>query len=639
MVKIYNKSMRKTDELIKELIKTSEPKSSKNLAFLLGVSSKTIINYINEINAVEEIIYFTKEGYWIDKERATKYLEQSDRLPQDYNERANYIINNFLLLHHESINIYKLCDDLFVSYSTIKNDISKMNLQYRNLGIRFFLRKNELYIDGNEKNKRKLMSKMIYDQHKNILSLRLLEESFSNVDVSLLAETINWVLKEHNYYLNDFSRMNIIIHYSIIIDRMRNGHTLNSKIDYDLSEFTSSEISLVEDLNKELSAKFQLKLSKSEIYDLLILIRANAQKTEIENTDIFKEYVNKDIAEYVNKLIAKLKNYYYLDLNDDQFIVPFTLHLNNLVERLKYSTTLNNPMSAQLKDNSPVLYDIALFVAQDFCNEFNFESSLSSDEVGFIAIHIGSQIERDNIGIGKLNVVLVCPDYIHIAAMMRNKILYNLGTKINIANTITDIAAYDLESYDAIISIVEIPNVSNIPMTIVSPFITDMDIAGIFDMVSKTKSKKTLQILKNEFDIFFNASNFIVINGTLSKNDVIKKMAGLLERNGNVTRDFEEKVKVRENSCPTCYYNFAIPHSFEMDAIQSGICVLISKQGIEWNDNIVNIVLMIALNQDDNLFFYQLYEAIINLLTNETYNNIIKNMKHFDEFQAIIQNI
>lgn len=631
--------MKKSDRLLKELISSHEPKSSKELAAVLDVSSKTIINYINDINLNDEIVHSSKEGYWVDKEKATLYINDKPDIPQDYDERVEYIIKQFLLFHNESINIYKLCDELFVSYSTIKNDIAKMNHQFNYLDIRFILRNNHLFIDGKEKNKRKLMSKVIYSQHKNLLSIQLLKDSFPDVDVSLIAETINTILKNNNYYLNDFSRMNIIIHYSIVIDRMMNGYIINPQDNLDLSNITSAEKKLVEDLNSELSKKFSLALSKEEIYELLILIRTNAQKTEIGNTDIYQQFIDKSIVDYVDRLVQKLKKRYYLDLKDDQFIVPFTLHLNNLKERLKYKNPLKNTISVQLKDTSPILYDIALYIAKDFCCELGYNDKLPAEEVGFIAIHVGSQIERDNVSIEKLNIVLVCPNYIHIAASIRNKILYNLGTKINIINTVGEYTEQDFKYCDAIISIVNIPNIYNIPSVLVSPFITDMDIAKIFDMISSVKNRKTLQILKDEFEMFFCKENFMIINNQISKEECIHIMSKRLKENGYVNNGYENKVIARENSCSTSFYNFAIPHSFEMDALTSGVFLLISNKGIIWNDSIVNIVMMIAMNQNDNMFFYQLYEAIINMLTDEVINSMIKNIDSFDQFRSIIQNI
>lgn len=624
--------------LISLLVKSDSPKTSKQLASDLNVSYKTITNYINEINADKEIIYNFKGKYWIDKIQAENLLNEKILIPQNYDERSEYIISRLLSYHNEAINIYKLCDDLCISYSTVKNDIAKLNQQYRYLDIHFFLKNNCLQIEGKERNKRKLMSKIIYDQHKNIMSIKLLADSFPNIQISLLAEIINKILKTHNYYLNDFARLNLLIHYSIIIDRMQNGHKINSEEDFfKFDDMTSSEKSMISDFVQQLSSNFNITLSENEMFDLLIVIRTNCQKTDIEQTNIFKEHIDNEIIKYVDRLIHNLKDIYYLDLDDDQFIVPFTLHLNNLLKRIKFKHTIQNPLAKQLIENSPILYDIALFIAKDFCDYFHINYGLSDDEIGFLTIHIGSQIERDNVGINKLNIILVCPDYINTATSIRNKLLYNLGTKINIIETVSAIDIIN-ESADAIISTIFLDNKASIPTVNVSPFISDQDLSNIYNTLTIAKNKKNINILQKNFESLFNKNTFIIANENMTKEQAIHLMATSLYKNGNVKIDYEEKILIREKSAPTSFYNFAIPHSFEMEAEVSGICVLISHDGIKWNNNTVNIVLMLAINKKDNIYFYQLYDAIINIFTDEKYKNIIKEILSYEQFKAMINN-
>lgn len=623
--------------LLRQLIQSLTLISSKNLAASLNVSTKSITNYINEINATQRIIFYSNGGYFVDKKKAQQLLRKDNEvIPQTYDERAEYLIQHILSNHNEAVNIYKMCDELFVSYSTIKNDISRMNIQYRCLDIKFVLKKNYLHIDGSEKDKRKLMSKIIYDQQKSILNLRLLNDCFPNVQIELLIEIINKTMKKYNYYLNDFSRINMIIHYSIIIDRMKNGHSIPCSQKINLPDINSTEKAIIDYLNKQLFDNFNLSLTEEEMYEFLILIRVNAQKTEIEQTEIFKNRIYKGISEYVNKLIRKLKDLYYLDLRDDQFIVPFALHLSNLLKRITYNITINNPLVDQLKTNSPILYDVALFIAKDFCEYFGIKQKLPADEIGFITIHIGSKIEQDNSEAGKLNVVLVCPNYINLSSSIRNKLLYNLGSKIKIINTVNEISDNKTNKCDLLISTIDLESNVSIPCIIVSPFISDNDISNIYDILSTVKNSKTLEILKNDFDLFFNENNFIVSTTEINQKQAIHMMANTLYKNGYVLRDYETKVLNRESSSPTSFNNYAIPHSFEMDALISGICVLITKNGISWNGATVNIALMIAMNKKDNVYFYHLYDAILNLLADSKINGLLLNADSFCKFKSII---
>lgn len=449
--------MKKSDLLIEELIKSQKPKSTKQLAATLNVSTKTINNYINEINSANDtIIFSSKDGLIVDKEKALKYIERSNNIPKDFEDRAVFIIRYLFNHHSETINVYRLCDILFVSYSTIKNDISRMNIEYQDLDVKFIIKNNYLHLDGDEKSKRKLMSKIIFREHKNIINTSMLQDCFPNISVVSLSNMITSTLKKHNYFLNDFSRFNLIIHYCIVLDRMKNGHRMNQDKNLNLSDITNEEKLLFTDMAEQFDSLFNIILSNDEIFELLLIIRANAKNTDIEQTEIFKNHVDKELTNYVDNLIKSLEKNFYLDLRDDQFIIPFTLHLNSLLERIKYNQTIANPMTKQIKTNSPVVYDIALYIANDFAVTFKLGKSLSSDEVGFIAIHVGSQIERNNIGDEKLNVILICPDYINISSSIRNKLLYNFGTKITIVDTIGEYNSSLHMQCDLILSTIDV---------------------------------------------------------------------------------------------------------------------------------------------------------------------------------------
>lgn len=631
--------MKKSDLLIDELIKSQKPKSTKQLAAALNVSTKTINNYINEINSSNDTIVFSlKDGYVADKEKASKYLERSNNIPKDFEDRAVYIIRYLLNHHNETINVYRLCDVLFVSYSTIKNDISRMNVEYQDLDVRFVLKNNYLHLDGNEKSKRRLMSRTILREHKNIINTSMLQGCFPNISVVSLSNMITSTLKKHNYFLNDFSRFNLIIHYCIVLDRMKNGHRINQDNDLILTNITNEEKLLVTDMAEQFNKLFNIVLSNDEIFELLLIIRANAKNTDIEQTEIFKNHVDKKITNYADSLIKRLENNFYLDLRDDQFIIPFTLHLNSLLERIKYNQTIANPMAKQIKNNSPVVYDIALYIANDFAVTFKLENNLSPDEVGFIAIHVGSQIERSNTSDEKLNVILICPDYINISSSIRNKLLYSFGTKIMIVDTVGEYTNCLPLECDLILSTIDINQEIAIPYLVISPFISTNDYEKISDILTYTKRNKSLVALKKSFDKYFSSTNFIYLSDAQNYDYVINLMTDKLFENGYVDSNYKDSVFARENTSSTAFDNYAIPHSFETNALNSGVCVVICNKGIKWNAQLVNIVLMIAMNSSDSISFYSLYEAILNLLNNDTINNKLQMVKTFDEFKAIIMN-
>ena len=74
-----------------------------------------------------------------------------------------------------------------------------------------------------------------------------------------------------------------------------------------------------------------------------------------------------------------------------------------------------------------------------------------------------------------------------------------------------------------------------------------------------------------------------------------------------------------------------------MDALKTSIAVAVSEEGIQWNKNTVNIVLLIAINNADRQMFREIYESLISLCSQEPVFSRIRQCKSFVEFEQIIR--
>ena len=120
---------RKQEELINYLYTHNEKVTANILSKALNLSIRTIKSYIAELNMnYPSLISSSNRGYVIDKVKANSLLQYKDDIPQDYESRCIYIIKKTLLEKQDYIDIFDLCEELFISYSTLKNDIYKMNI-------------------------------------------------------------------------------------------------------------------------------------------------------------------------------------------------------------------------------------------------------------------------------------------------------------------------------------------------------------------------------------------------------------------------------------------------------------------------------------------------------------------------------
>ena len=140
---------RKQEDLIRYLYEHEEKLTSETLSKALSLSIRTIKSYIAELNlSYPGLILSSNRGYTIHKQKASVLLQYKDDIPQDYEGRCIYLIKKLLLEKQHQLDIFDLCDELFISYSTLKNDIYKMNTSFAHFQITFSCVDNKIDIRG-----------------------------------------------------------------------------------------------------------------------------------------------------------------------------------------------------------------------------------------------------------------------------------------------------------------------------------------------------------------------------------------------------------------------------------------------------------------------------------------------------------
>ncbi|MEG0366601.1 MAG: PRD domain-containing protein, partial [Coprobacillus sp.] len=598
---------KKQNELLKCLLAQNKALTSTELANTLKISTRSVKNYVSEINDLynKKIILSSRNGYEINTQMATSLIvDKEDGLPQTGEERAFYIIKQLILEHTSHLDLFDLCDNLYVSYSTIKGVIAKMNKIFSSYNVEFVCENDCVRIIGDEKSKRKLISYVIYeDSNTSYIDNKQLKECFSKIDIDKLTYILNSNFKNHGLYLNDFAAINMLLHLVILIDREMNGNPLESGT----SEFTikfAHEQELVNDLCNDLEKEFHIHLNKYEQFEIYMLFKANVSYSLPTNDNDLKHIVGNEVLELTNYYIKQINSLYMIDLSDEAFSTPFSLHLKNLLFRLKAGRYTINPMAEAIKLNSPIVFDIAIFIGLDIMERYNV--TINEDELAFLAMHIGSEIERQNMNKSKIAAVLLCPDYHNMSAELLNKLLLNFGNQIKfIKNVHTE---EELKELDFRILFTTIPISSELSSSCIyiSPFNLSSQYDLIQDTISREQDNYKNYKLRTNFHSFFEEDLFVSNLEIEDKDDILHYLCDKLYKKNYTEVNFEEKIFKRENAATTAFKNIAIPHSMDMDAIKTSIAVAISKKGFIWDNNTVHLVLLLAINKADKKTFREL---------------------------------
>lgn len=625
--------MKKNHELLLTYLKRQNtPISSTSLADQLKVSSRSVKNYVNEINAeIPGTILSSKQGYYINTQ--SEAILDNDEIPQNYAERSSYIIKEFFVHHCDKLDIYELCDALYLSYSSIKSLLQKMNKEYEPNKIRFQCRNDMLYVTGSERDKRRFLTSIIYKEATgNLVDITVLKEMFPAIDVGYINDLLHTCFKNDNCYINDFGYMNLNLHITVMLNSILN----QSKGTYQNHlECVRIENPLAEFIVKELQKHFQINFQKVEIEEMAAMISMNIHMCQINSQKDILDSVGEDVYQLSRELIDALNQQYHLHIQEKTLLLPLALHLKNLLERVNHNTYLHNPLLDTIQSACPILFDCALYAA-DFLYQ-HCHIQISKDEVAYLAMHIGADVERQDQDIHKLKCVLLCPDYQKNRSFIYNFLLIHFDSQISIIQCVSFVHEINETEYDVLFSTVPVQEINH-PVILISPFTSSIDVRDVFNRLEEVVEKQKLAVLHQEFDHFFSPELFYHDSSMdCDKLKIIHILNDKLLKQGHVNAEFYHDVIKRDEAASTAFGKIAIPHSMKMNANHTRIAVAISQEGIKWDQHLVHIVLLIAINEKESYLFKELYEALINFCTQDNIMALLKNCATFEDFRDIIK--
>lgn len=628
----------KQEQLLYVLLQQEQPLSSRTLAQMLDVSVRTVKSYVADLNKTgsQPVVFSSNSGYTVNAQAARSLLNkevQQSELPQTYKARAFYIIKR-ILIDNTSPDTFDMAEELFISYSTLKADLSRMNKTFEKYKVKFVIKNDRIQILGEEKEKRRLISYIIFEEMPyHFMDQEILEQNFEPEDVLRLSTSIQLVMKESNYHMNDFSFMNLMLHLLILIESVRNGQSLISR-DWFSSWLRKDKALLVTRLIEEIEKEFQLTLNELEKEEIHMLFQANVNYIPSNDIQELENIAGSEILSAMTSVLENVRRTFGISLDSEGFMVPFALHLSGLFSRAKQGSFLKNPMLDSLKKDYPIVYDIAVFISLRLSELFGI--TINEDESAYIALHIGAELEGQKRNFSKIKTVVLCPKYMGLDEKLYTRLSQQFGNELNIKAVVSQFSNIENLSFELLITTIPVPKNDRYKTINLAPFYTEEQRLILVSEVANIRLNQKKQILSKNFDAYFNEQFFFVPNKKQKRDELIHDMCIKLEEEDIVTAEFYTHVLERENASSTAFESIAIPHSVYMDANKTTIGVLLSSDGIDWNGRRVHIVLLAAINDLDRQLFTDIYEALISLFDYPDIYSELKSITTFEDFRRFI---
>lgn len=593
----------------------------------LGVTTRTVRNYVNNLIKSGNNILSSKNGYLLQN-------TLTERSPKSIKARETIVLSQ--LLTQNEINVFDLSVRLLVSDSLILNEIiPKLKRYVKRFNLKIINQNYNLQLIGDEKDKRKLIGYIVQRSTYGYSSaIDVLNDLFPQINLKIISKKIYRICQQEVYYINDYSNNNLMIHLLIMYIRLSMGcslKSLNGSIDDHLKKVIKVN-KHIENVSENIIKMFEDTLHRTiSIQDknqitLLIILSFNHAKT-------LKILINKDFVIKIKTILDKLANKYFINKFNSDFIDDFIFHIFMAKERAENNYSYPDPIGNQIKQNFSLIYDMAVFFAQEFRNVFYL--NLNEDEISFIAIHFATYFSKNTIIHNKVKCALVNENYHDSSANLKNQILNKFGQKIEITKCVSINQFSELKNIELIISTESLPKKNNIFSVKVNQILTNYDLEKIGKALEKVNSKEIIESFLSP-KLYFHVKK----KSFKSPKSCIEFIGDKCFKLGYIDKSYINNVLLREKMSSTAFTDsLAIPHAIEGFAKKSFIAILQSDIPIVWANKKINIVMLIGLAESDMGNFNDAFSLIVKAFQSEANVNKLLNANTFNEFKNRLLNL
>lgn len=586
---------------------------------------------VEEINeAGQAVILSSREGYRL-KDRSYSLSE----VPTE-NEARIWRVLSDLLTSKEGINAFDEADALYVSASTVINNIiPQIKAMVREYDLRVESQKFQFYLRGSELNKRRLIGRIATDNSYGFFNTRdALEQLFPSQDIPGLMQKLYIICQEAKLYLNDFAMNNLLIHLLVILIRLRSNDDLEEKgpampaMEL-LEKLRDREMitGLAGRIGESFARDYGIRIPERDYQQILALI---ALSVEHDLADI-QTIVSQTFIEEIAALLSQVSQRYCTPEFSNDFVQQFSLHMYYAQQRCAFCISYPNPIASQFKRDYAPIYDMAVFFAHQFVRVYNV--AFNEDEIAFIAFHFGAFLESNKQNQGHISCAVVVESYHSLSKRLVDELTAAFSGRL----AVTEVLAMNrflrrTPECDLIITTLPLPDTGKRTVR-VNPILTKQNLAAVREVLDEIDSEREhiharafLQQMLYK-DLYFRNVEQADVEG------YIRFLGDRCRENGCAGQEFIEDVLRRESFSSTAFTDvLAVPHAISRYADRSFIGVIHNDAPIPWSGRMIHFILLVGIAEQDMKHFKAAFDLIIDLFSSPERTLELLRTDTFEEF-------
>lgn len=631
-IDVSNRTARKylhllEDALKKEAVATIDAKQGNGYQLKIEDSKKFDVFYLNEV-----------------KEQSTS---KDITTIQESNDRQYYILNR-LFFEQSTVYVDAIADELFVSRSTISNDLVEIKKLITPYQIELQSKSNKgIFVVGNEQNIRHfIMNYFFMDRlHDNLFAFSMYANLLEGISVEEIVIIVLDECRESQLKLSDFIVYNLVLHIGLAIKRIQNGFLMDIQapiaFDEDSIEYQTA-LKILARIEQAMGLTFS-----SEEADFIALHLKNkiTAKTIFQKADATEAEIRSQLLETLKTIDQDTP----FDLEHDTILIDgLMIHFIPLLTRLQNNSSIENPLLEEIKSQYPDLYELTV----NYFSKMPIFSSyrMTEGEWAYLAIHITAAVER-YFNDQKTHVLVICATGLGSSQMIKNRLEREFGSRILIEKVISyyEIAEQDLSQIDLVISSINLGNiVLNAPIVNVSVFLGEEDIKKINHEISSTKGghfntceeNKQVEMVEEKVELIkrsFQSELFYFADKRLTKETVLKELIGKIEavEQNDLQESFLNQLKLRESYSSVVFSEFmAVPHPIEALTNEGYVAVAVVPEGIDWSEEYQKIQLVFLLSPDKLGKFEidKVSQMLVEIMEDDSFRKALAFSDTFDNF-------
>lgn len=593
----------------------------QDLAKKLQCSEKTVRN---DFIPVEEFIKRYSDASFIRKPGVGVYLEidlkersqlfhllQTKESKSD-DERTMEIAYQ-LLVSNKPIRLQQFADQYYIHKTAIKNDIKKMERWLKEYDLRLISKQRVgNQISGSELNKRNALAHLFELIPSVSGTMNYVLSLFLPVEISAVNKAVQDLQETYAIVFTDGAMESLLVHALIMIKRTRQRSTMKIPESEKESVNQTMEYNYTKSFIAQLEDAFSMSFPEDEvIYFTWHLISCKKREEQPDNAVSSHDNVTKIVEE----ITSKLNQLIMINFKDDSLLMNgLTVHMDTVLSRITYGFPVSNPLLPDIKKMYPYMFSMIVLALEDL-NKL-YDLNIPEDEAAYLVLHFQASIERLQ---GKReetkNALVVCHMGIGMSHLLQAKIEQQYKG-IHILGCVGKVEVDDFlehNSVDYIVSTVPLKKI-NTPHIVVSPLLEAKDKEKLDQFFYHSEDDRTDYQVNSYLSQFIDNDLIFLDVDREHRFEVVEMLANELYEKGAVDEAFVHSTLYRERSSATSIGgSVAIPHGSPSHVKHSAVAIAVLAKPLEWGDEMVTMVLMLAISNESNNPTKELIQQIISI--------------------------